>query len=715
MGKHALHTMSRDYQSSIEKKRGFWYYSEEFDLWYYPTPHPANIIRNPGNTSAFYRDIERFTYAAKNGVPKQELPLKGYEVVTDHERAIKVLKFLNKQDRLAWDFETSSLRFYDDDEEVLGIGFCWKPGRAVYIPLLDEGMKRLWPRRQEESIWKGIKKVLENRSIVKDGANTKFDINWARAYDITVHRVGHDVMQFHHLIDENTPANLTYLTTYYDLYFPKYDEEIKPFLRNHNGELTYRFVPIDVLGPYCCADVDATFRIANIQQKIGTKRQFRIYDELSREMSKFTGDMEWNGVLIDVDRIEEMEGKYQEKIDDENKILSAMLKRENFNVNSPPQMQEVLFSDKPGCLNLKGQVKTKTGKWGTGKDTFELLRRKYGNRKRVIRVLGKIDEIRKMRKMKSTYLTGFLKLIDDLNRIHTSYLTTGTVTGRSSSEGPNLQNIPRDPIFRSLFISGPGRKFIAADYSQIEYRMMAWLAAQLNLINKFKDPKFDIHYFNSSFVRGKPIEEIDKEERSFDKAVTFGINYDRSAKAIAETYDLDLNYVQNFINEYWRLYPSMKKWRELQVRLSKRDRYLENKEGRRRNFMAYEWIYSDEMDDVVGMRELVGEDNWLLNSILGGIRRQAINYKIQSYASDVLTRATGRVRKRIIEEGLDAKLVLTVHDMIGLDVADGDVEAVCRILDEEMTVRMTKKGKRSGKTISMLFPVDYDIEDHWVQ
>jgi DNA polymerase-1 len=440
-------------------------------------------------------------------------------------------------------------------------------------------------------------------------------------------------------------------------------------------------------------------------------------------MSKSAASMEWSGVLIDVARIKDMEKEYDKKIAEVNTRLSALVKMEYFNVNSAPQMQKVLFGKEKGCLNLsehkklKGKLKrTKKGNLSTDKDTFELIRRIVTG-KRVLKVLDLIQEVRTMRKMRSTYLTGFRKIVDPNNRVHTSYLTTGTVTGRYASEGPNLQNIPRDPIFRSLFIAGPGRKMIPADYSQIEARLIAWLANEVKYIEKFADPKFDPHYFNSSIVRKKPMEDVTKEERSYDKAVTFGLNYGRSNRSIAETYDLPQEFVDNFVREYFKGLPRIKRWRDKQISISKIRRengsyYLQSNVGRRRHFFAYEWMFSEEMQAVKRRKRSIGDFNeFSLDFLTGTMERQAINFPIQSYASDLLSKATAKVRKRLKKDKLDAFLVLSVHDMIAIDGSEQDIEKAAKILDEEMP--FTKS--RGGGKLKLHFPADYEITDHWVQ
>lgn len=736
VGTHALQSFTGNYSLSIEKERSFWKWSEKWNCWYLPTVHPAAILRNWGLTSPFFRDCEKFVHGIRNGVKIRTLGKK-YKTIKRMGEVKSLIKKLSTKKRVAWDLETTTLRFWDTTkkktgnfDDVLGVSFSWGLGRAAYIPfhyletetenkktLYNEELKCYWTKKEMVQIYKLINKVLSNPKIKKDGQNTKFDINWMRAKGITVEGVDWDTMQFHHLIDENTPANLTYLTAYYDLRFPKYDDEIKPYLHNRGRlkEKCYGWIPLDILSKYACADVDAVFRISRKQRKIASPRQKNLYYNYSVPMSKFAADMEYTGVLIDVDRISEMEKKYEKKINRENQKLCKLVKRENFNVASPQQMVSLLFdSKKDGGLGIKVYKRTPKGNISTDADVFNFIKRDYKSKK-ILRVLDLVENVRKMRKMKSTYLTGFKRLVDKNNRVHTSYLTTGTVTGRLASEGPNLQNIPRDEIFRSLFISGPGRKFTAADYDQVEYRMMAWLALQFDLIDKFKDPKFDIHYHNSATVRGIPYEEVTKEQRSYDKAVTFGMNYGRSNRTIAEEYDRSIEEVDDFVNKYFQENPKIARYRKKNAKLARKQHYLETRTGRRRHFTAFEWIDSKEMRAVDERRDYVGERSWIVQSIIGNMERQAINFPVQSYSSDCLTAATDRVRKALKAKGIDSNLVLTVHDMIGLDTAESDVKKMHKVLESMMPFKERKTNKKTGKKITIKFTIDYDTKDCWVQ
>jgi DNA polymerase-1 len=720
LGSPAIQQFTKDYKTGILEQRGFWNYSEEFECWYYPTIHPANIVRNWQNTSSFYRDIERFTDGCTNGIPKQKLG-SNYRIITDLDGVKNLFRTLHSRKRVAWDLETSSLNFWDKEERILGISFCWKIGHAAYIPLYGPEFSDIWSPKQLKIVRRYIKKFLEDPTIIKDGQNTKFDINWERREGVTVRRIGWDTMQNHALIDENTPANLTYLTTYYDLNFPRYENELKPHKVKRKGKDSYWMVPVKVLGKYACADVDGVYRIRRKQLKILDKKERSFYRRYPRKISKFAAEMEFRGALIDIPRIREMEIEYDKKVGKVNDNLSRIVKRDYFNVQSNPQMQEVLYAKKPKGLGLKTKRKTKSGSFSTDKDTFDELERNYAKNAKVVKVLNLVKEVRSMRKMKSTYLTGFRKIVDDNNRVHSSYLTTGTVTGRMASEAPNLQNIPRDKIFRSLFIAGPGRKLISADYSQIEARLMAFLAGETVLIDRFKDPKFDPHRLNSSIVRGKPEDEITKEERSVDKAVTFGINYGRSEKSIAEMYQLELSYVEQFVRNYFKTFSKIAAFRKRCAAKAREDGYLKNALGRKRHFMAWEWLDSEEYDQVKEYEEYckqkyAGAYNTVKNMsrrnrliMMGNMDRQAINYPIQSYAWFLLVRYADRLLKAIAREELDAFLVLSVHDANIIEAADSDVKRVEELVNQYMPFTLTNK----RKGYEMHFPIDYDISDCW--
>jgi DNA polymerase I-like protein with 3'-5' exonuclease and polymerase domains/uracil-DNA glycosylase len=741
IGNESLKMVRNSHYANAMNDRGFWEYNEEFDCNVFPIPTHFSLTSAWEVTSPIFREIQQFGRDIKAGVPTYKLG-DNYGVIEKIETARKFFKFLKKRKRVAFDFETSSLRYWDMDEEPLGLSFCWKTGNARYIPFTkggDEGRASLWSDADRLELRRLIKDFFENTpDIKKDGQNMKFDINWL--HHEGVHNASGfdwDTMQFHHLIDENTPSNLTYLTCYYNIKFPHYDTEIAPYIRNKGKdkdktkEKTYEFIPRPLIAKYGCADVDAVWRIRIIQQKYASDRQTKLYYNVSVPLSIFTRSIERKGVRINIEEIDKLERQYTKKIDTKKKQLSAYVNEKSFNCNSNPQMQKLLFEK----LTLYSPFKTKSGKPSTGADAFERIERTQG--KKVFEVGGgkkikvatlfkKIIELRAMGKMKSTYLTGMRLLADDNARVHTSYLTTGTVTGRSSSRGPNLQNIPRDPIFRSLFIAGPNRFLIPADYSQIEARLLPFLAKEVKYVLQFQDPSFDPHSYNSASYRNKEVKDVTKEERSHDKAITFGINYGRSNKSIADEYQLSIEDVNEKVETYFKNNPRMAKWRKnralesqnkLKMCEGRTDYYVENALGRRRHFSLYKWVSQPELLAVDALRGLETEeevsDNYRIMGLRGNAERQAVNFPIQSYASDILTMASYRVYKRCRKEKLDAFLVLTVHDMIALDTHESCKEQAMRIVNEELPIK--KSFMERGERIELAFPADCELTPHWVQ
>ncbi len=707
LGSPALKAIFNDHSLNVTDLRGFWKYSDEFDCWVLPTLHPAFVLRSWEATSSVLLDIENFRDGIEHGVP--EYKLGDYTLVDSTLGAREIFRTLKSAKRLSWDSEATSLEYWKDDAEILGFSFSWEFGKAVWIPLLgtgENGRHRIWSDAQYKYIWNSIKSILEDGSIKKDGQNTKFDILWCKANGIEVRGVDWDVMQFHHLVDENTPSNLTYLTLYYNLLFPRYEDELLQYVGGKSSKnKKYEKVPGPILGKYACADSDAVFRIRVEQLAGSVGRQRKLYRKLSVPISKFTTEMEYTGALIDIPKISGLEKEYDIKIEDEGSDLARLVGADTFNPNSPQQVSKLLFEK----LKLKSKKKSKKGKPST--DKKEILRLKEESKsKKVRKIMDLIGLLRKMKKLKSTYLTGFKKLVDKCNRLHTSYRTTGTVVGRLSSSNPNLQNIPTDPIFRSIFIAGPGRKLIIADYSQVEARILALLADEIALLEKFGEEGFDIHTYTFSQITGLPQEGCTKEQRIDIKAVTFGINYGRSSRTIAESYGMEVQEVDVIIDGYFTTYSKIYDYRERLKETALTKGILFNPFGRARHFDASEWIRSVELGISQALKVDYGMSTYPLEMVAGHVERQAMNFPISSYASDNLVLAIDRIRKRIRKLGLDAFFILTIHDALIIDSADECAEEVKTIVEKLMPV---KKTSVSGTRLTL--SADVSIEDHWVQ
>jgi len=748
IGNEALKMVRNQHTGSANDDRGFWEWNEEFNAWVFPTTTHFAITSAWEVTSGLMKDIEAFANGVKHGVPKYRLG-DNYGLLTDISKIRKFFRFLKKRKRIAFDFETTSLRYWDEAEQPLGLAICWKKGSARYIPFLwqselDPDTKQpirhpVFTDAEYKEVHALIKDFFENTPhIRKDGQNMKFDIHWLFHMGIRGSGFDWDTMQFHHLIDENTPNNLTYLTTYYRLNFPHYDTEIKPYIqwkgkeKDKNREKAYEFVPTKILSVYGCADVDAVWRIGSIQRSQVEQWQLDLYRNVSVPLSIVSRHIERHGVKINLNEIDKLEAEYQKKIDKENIKFCKYINEENFNVASNPQMQKLLFKK----LKLFTPFKTKSGLASTDAKSFEWMEKKYGNKsiqvgngKKVVvkTVFKRITDIRTMRKMKSTYLTGMRLLADENGRIHTSYMTAGTVTSRLASRGPNLQNIPNDPIFRSLFISGPGRLLIPADYSQIEARILPLVAREDSFCLRFAEEGFDVHTYNSSLYRDKPFKDVTKEERKQDKGITFGVNYGRSYKSIADEYGMTVESVQRKVETYYEKNPAINRWKnnkELEAKnklpkcKDRTDFYVENAFRRRRHFSLYYWIDQPEVAAVNWLRDSIGEEEvekeYRLIQLRSGADRQAVNFPIQAYAAEVLTMASYRVYKRMKRENIDACLVLTVHDMLCMDVHKAQAKEGMKIMAEELPFIKRYKNK-AGKPIRLAFPIDAELTEHWVQ
>lgn len=710
LGSVAFKSVLKDYKISIKDNRGFWIWSEEFKSWIIGTYHPAKVLTSWGDTSSVLKDFEKVKYALDHGVPEQKVGT-NYTLINSFKEVPKLFKRLGKQKRVTFDIESTSTRFWMSSEEILGFSFSWKEGQGIWLPLRKSGEfknRKLWKKTESVRILNYLKEFLENKKIKKDGANIKFDINWCRSIKINPKGIDWDIMMFHHLIDENTPSNLTYLTTYYNLNFPRYANLIGPYIRKHPSIIkskTYEFIPQKILGFYGCADVDATFRISEIQRKLADKRQLKLYRTQSIPLSKTCQIMEEKGVLIDIDKIDKTSLEYDKEIMKEEKHLFHISKVSSINVNSPPQVSSLLYEK----LKFPVLQKTKTGNPSTGKEVLQMLILKTKSKKKR-KILNFISNIRTMKKLKSTYLEGFKILVDNKDRVHTNYLTIGTVTGRISSTNPNLLNIPRNPLFRSIFISGKNRRVVVADYSQIEDRIMAFYAGETDLLKLYEDAEFDPHTITSSMIRKIPLEKVTKEQRSFDKAVKFGLNYGRSEKSIANTYNLDIEEVEEFVSTYFDTYKQIYKFRQKCIRLSKANGYLKTPSGRIRHFTGYEWLYSEEMNNVMLRREDTGTSNYIIQSIIGNMERQALNFKIQSFAFDLLIAAMTKIRLKLKSRFPKSFLVMQVYDMVLVDCPKTDAKEIKKLVIDCMTKTLTKKNG-----VSVTLPVDCEVSKCWIQ
>ena len=393
--------------------------------------------------------------------------------------------------------------------------------------------------------------------------------------------------------------------------------------------------------------------IGPMREKLRELDMERLFDEIELPLCPVLAEMERQGFLVDKAALADFGASMTDRIDELQKNIWEMA-GEEFNILSPKQLGVVLFEK----LMLPAGKKTKTG-WSTNADVLEKLRDKHP-------IVNEILEYRMLTKLKSTYADGLLKVIEPDGRIRTRFMMTVTDTGRLSSREPNLQNIPiRKELgsqIREMFVAGPGNVLVDADYSQIELRLLAHISGDENMIAAFRSGE-DIHAVTASQVFGVPLEQVTKLQRSHAKAVNFGIVYGISAWSLAQDIGVFPNEAKQYMDAYLEKYHGVRDYQKNIVARAKEDGFVATLYGRRRAL--------PELKSSNFAQRSFGE-------------RVALNMPIQGTAADVIKLAMVRVARRLEREGLQAKLILQVHDELIVECPEAEAKTVCAILTEEM-------------------------------
>lgn len=387
-----------------------------------------------------------------------------------------------------------------------------------------------------------------------------------------------------------------------------------------------------------------------LQEKLKEKKQDKLFAEMEMPLMKVLAEMEYQGVLVDKNMLEEYSVDLAKKVDTLMKEIWSFAGRE-FNVNSPKQLGEVLFEE----LNLPIIKKTKSG-YSTDVDVLEKLKLEHP-------IIEKILEYRTLSKLKATYVDGMLPLInEETGRIHAKFNQTVTATGRISCTEPNLQNIPiRTELgkgLRKIFVAPEGYTFIDADYSQIELRVLSHIADDATMIEAFKNGD-DIHAITASQVFGVPLEEVTKQMRSEAKAVNFGIVYGISDFGLATNIGTSRKKAKAYIEKYFEKYPNIKKYMDGEIEKCKEEGFVETLWGRRR--------YVPEIKSNNFNVRQFGE-------------RVAMNAPIQGTAADIIKIAMIDVQRELEEKKLKSKLILQVHDELVIEAENSEIEQVKELL-----------------------------------
>lgn len=569
-----------------------------------------------------------------------------YHLIKTEEEARELCTKLLTSQTVAIDTETTSLDALT--AHLVGMSFAAEEGKAYYVAV---------PRETPDAVKMAgtFSPLFESPTILKVGQNLKYDLSVLQNYGVRIAPPIYDTMLAHYVVQPELRHNMDILAETYLHYRTVHIDEL--IGAKWKGQKNMADLAPEQICDYAAEDADVTLRLKKPldaeMAKYGVEDVFR---KIEMPLMPVLAKMERNGVRIDTAALAETGRHFTERMNEIEQKIFALAGHE-FLINSPRQVGTVLFEE----LKLSDKArKTKSGQYSTGEEVLEALRSKHP-------IAGLILDYRGLKKLLSTYIEALPKLINPTTgHIHTSFNQAVTATGRLSSSNPNLQNIPvrgeDGREIRKAFVPEEGEIFFSADYSQIELRLMAHLSGDEHLINDFKEGK-DIHAATAARIFKKPIEEISKDERRKAKTANFGIIYGISAFGLAERMEVSRTEAKELIDSYFETYPGVVAYIEQCKKTAREKGYVETLFHRRR--------YLPDINSRNGVTR-------------GYAERNAVNAPIQGTAADIIKIAMIRIDRRMVEEGLRAKMILQVHDELNFSVSPEELPRLQQLVVEEM-------------------------------
>lgn len=576
---------------------------------------------------------------------------------------------LLNQKSVCFDTETTGLNPLT--AELVGIAFSWEAGSGFYLPFPEA-------REEAQQLIEQLRPFFENESIQKIGQNLKYDIKVLKKYGVSVRGKLFDTMLAHYLINPDMRHNMDVLAETYLNYTPISIEEL--IGKKGKNQLSMRDVPIEKQTEYAVEDADITLQLKNhFETELGEANTQKLFDEIEIPLLRVLAAMELEGINLDEGFLKSLSVELDSDIKKlETEIFEAA--GETFNIASPKQLGEILF-DKMKLVDKP--KKTKTGQYSTAEDVLSYLAKDH-------KIIRDILEFRGLSKLKSTYVDALPEQVEpSTNRVHTDYMQTVAATGRLASNNPNLQNIPirteRGRQVRKAFI--PRDKeyvLLAADYSQIELRIIAALSEENTMIQAFKNGE-DIHASTASKVFNVPIAEVTREQRSNAKTVNFGIIYGVSAFGLSNQTDLNRTEAKDLIEAYYKTYPKLRKYMSEQVDFAREHEYVQTVLGRRRYLKD------------INSRNAV---------VRGAAERNAVNAPIQGSAADIIKIAMINIHQKLEEGNFKSKMLLQVHDELVFDAYKPELDQLKTLIKKEM---------ENAYPLAVPLDVDLGVGENWLE
>jgi DNA polymerase-1 len=619
-----------------------------------PSPSVASTTVVTGNesTQAVPGSASTHTAAAPNPPADPGLRTECATVVT--EKQLRALAAeIKKAGRFAFDTETTAIDSMTAN--LVGISLSHRPGAGFYIPVGHAGFDSFGRQLELPLVREILNPLFADPKIERVAQNAKYDLRILRRHGFTVHSVAVDTMLASYLLDPDGRHGLKHLAR---AHLGVTMTEIVELIGGGKNSITMDQVEIDQAAPYACADADMTLRLADILvPELRQQGLNELFERIEMPLVEVLDAMESEGVALDVKSLEETGNRLRERLEGLTREIIDMAGCP-FNIKSPQQVANVLFEK----IGLKPGRKTKTGR-STGSDVLEDLETDHP-------LPRKILEFRRLDKLVSTYVEALPKMVNpETRRVHTSYNQFIAATGRLSSSDPNLQNIPvrsfeGREIRRAFLPNHPDWVFLAADYSQIELRVLAHMSGDEALLDAFRAGA-DIHARTASRVFNVPVEMVTEEMRDQSKTINFGVLYGMGAARLARQLEIPFKQARQFIDEYFAAFPRVRSWMDQTLDEARRTGYVSTLSGRRRYVPN-------------------------LNSDNGNLRanaeRVAINTPVQGSSADMIKIAMIALHREILKSGRRARMVLQVHDELVFSLPAEELEdfkPVARRLMEE--------------------------------
>lgn len=594
-----------------------------------------------------------------------------YETILEQKELDKWIEKLSEADLFAFDTETTSLNYIE--AELVGMSFALDTGEAAYLPVAHAYMGAPTQLDRDE-VLKQLKDLLESEKHKKVGQNLKYDMSVLANYGIELGGIEFDTMLESYCL--NSVASRHDMDTLALHHLNHVNIKFEEIAGKGKNQLTFDQIEIEKAAPYAAEDADITMRLhkklwPELKENDGPTQVFKhIEMPLLRVLSK----VERNGVLVDGKLLLEKSHLFEKRLKELEKEAFEIAGKE-FNLGSPKQLQTIFYEE----LGLPILKKTPKGQPSTAEEVLQELALDYPLPKLIL-------EHRSLSKLKSTYTDKLPQMINDkTGRVHTSYHQAVAATGRLSSTDPNLQNIPikteEGRSIRTAFIAPKGCKILAADYSQIELRIMAHLSQDKGLLKAFEEG-LDVHSATAAEVFDVPLEEVTSNQRRNAKAINFGLIYGMSAFGLAKQIDTDRNTAQDYINTYFARYPGVETYMESTRQKAADLGYVETLYGRR--------LYLPEIHSKNGMRRKAAE-------------RTAINAPMQGSAADIIKLAMLEVDKWL-KDAKGIKMIMQVHDELVFEVEESQLELAQKKIPELM---------ETVAELSVPLIADVGVGDNW--